>query len=129
MKRTFSVALILCLSFNVLAKEVYQCSVNGSITFQEKPCKDIKAKQKVSCLNYGQEVNFKEKLKEECIESSSSYGGYDGGYSSSTSNYGSNYSGTSSSYGGSSRSKNQYVSGYTRKDGTYVQSYRRASKR
>ena len=105
--------------------QVYQCKVNGNSVFQDKPCKDIKAKQKVSCLNYGQEVNFKDKLKEECIESSSNYSGY----GSSASSYRTNYTGASSSYSGDSRSKNQYVSGYSRKDGTYVQPYHRASKR
>ncbi|WP_151706669.1 DUF4124 domain-containing protein [Acinetobacter sp. TUM15064] len=113
------------------AKEIYRCEVNGTATYQATPCKD-KATQKIACVNYAVETDFKNSLGDkECLDNGANSGGY-GGYSSSyNGSYSSGYSGSSSgsSYSPSSnRAKNQYVSGYTRKDGTYVKPYMRSKK-
>ncbi len=110
------------------AKQVYKCTLNSVTTFQGTPCKDKKT-QKVACVNYAMESDFKKSLDHDCVDNGANDGGY-GGYSSSYSGTSSNnYSGSSggSSYS-SSRTKNQHVSGYTRKDGTYVQPYKRSAK-
>lgn len=114
-----------------IAKEIYRCEVNGSITYQATPCKN-KATQKIACVNYAVETDFKNSLGDrECLDNGANSGG-SGGYSSGyNGSYSNGYSGSSnaSSYSpSSSRSKNQYVSGYTRKDGTYVKPYMRSKK-
>lgn len=116
---------------SILAKEVYRCDSGGSVSYQATPCKN-KTTQKVACVNYASESNFKNSLERECFDNGANNGGY-GGYSSYSSGYSSSYSSSySGSSGGSSASnggkKNQYVSGYTRKDGTYVKPYMRSKK-
>lgn len=130
--RKWFISTLILLAFTqiTLAKEVYRCEVNGSTTYQAKPCKN-KATQKVACLNYAMSSDFKDSLGEsQCHDNganSGGYGGYSSGYSGSSS---SSYSGRAngSSYSSSGRTKNQHVSGYTRKDGTYVKPYMRSRK-
>lgn len=108
------------------AKTVYRCENKGAVLYQSKPCKN-NTQQKVACVNYASESNFKKSLEgRECLDNganSGDYKGYSSGYSGSS--LGSYHSGSSYS---SSRIKNQRVSGYTRKDGTYVKPYNRSRK-
>lgn len=119
--------LLLCMQAS-FAREIYKCTTSGVTTFQGVPCKDKKT-QKVACVNYAMESDFKKSLEDECPDNGANDGGYGGYYSSYSGSSSSSYSsGSSSSSYSSSRTKNQHVSGYTRKDGTYVKPYTRSKK-
>jgi hypothetical protein len=134
MIRKWFISALILFAFTQItsAKEVYQCSLGGSVTYQSKPCEN-KQTQKVACVNYAAKSEFKASLKNKCLDNGANNNGY-GGYSSYSPNYGSSspssYSSGSSgsSNSSSNRAKSQYVSGYTRKDGTYVQPYMRSRK-
>lgn len=126
LKVLISLLMLLLFARPAFAKDVYRCEINGTTTYQAKPCR-INTIQKLACVNYATASNFKKSLEgKECLDNgvnSNGYGGYSSGYSSTSS--GSYYGGSSYSSGGT---KSQRVSGYTRKDGTHVKSYTRSRK-
>ena len=79
-----SILILLALTQMTSAKEVYRCEVSGTTTYQEKPCKN-KTTQKVACLNYAMNSDFKDSLEgSQCRDNGANSGGYGGwffGYS------------------------------------------------